>query len=168
MIMNRHLRENILIMLTFLIAMALMILPLPHWALYARPQWVFVVLLFWLIYAPRKVGPFIAWCIGLYVDLLMGDLLGEHALIFVLFSYVVQRYLRVIQAMPVWQQTLAVGVGTFLCITLELLLLKLTHTPVLNWSMLLSVIANMVVWPWLYFLCRDVRPTHDYRLLHSR
>ena len=119
MIMNRHLRENILIILTFLIAMALMILPLPHWALYARPQWVLVVLIFWLIYAPRKIGPFIAWCIGLYVDLLMGDLLGEHALIFVLFSYVVQRYLRVIQAMPVWQQTLAVGVGTFLCVMLE-------------------------------------------------
>ena len=164
MIINRHLRENLLIVTTFLIAMSLMILPLPSFALYAKPQWVFVVLLFWLIFSPKKIGPISAWCVGLYVDLLMGDVLGEHALIFVLFAYVVQRFLRFIQVMPVWQQMVGVGMATFFSVVTQVVILKLTSSLLLSWQLLFPIIINMLIWPWLYFLCRDSRPAYDYRL----
>lgn len=168
MIINRGLRENLFIMITFFIAAIAMILPVPVWAMYVKPQWVFVVLLFWLMYVPRKIGPLTAWCVGLYVDLLMGNVLGEHALIFVLVTYVVQKFLRLFQAMPLWQQMLCVGLFTFIVMCLEWVFLRQLNFSVMHWQMLLPVLANMIVWPWLYFLCRDVRPKHDYRLLHSR
>ena len=166
MIVNRHFKENSVIVITFLVALILMVLPQPMWMDYAKPQWVFVVLLFWLMHAPRKIGPNSAWCIGLYVDLLMGDVLGEHALVFVIFTYFVQHFLRIIQAMPLWQQVLGVGLAGLINISIELSFMKLGGVYIVNWPMFLPVIANMVIWPWLYFLCRDIRPRHDYSLMH--
>lgn len=144
-----------------------MIVPQPMWMIYAKPQWVFVVLLFWLIQAPNKIGPTIAWLIGLYVDLLMGDVLGEHAFVFVIFAYFLQRFLRVFQAMPLWQQVLSVGFASALNVTAQYVFMKFSGVSLFNWHMFLPVVANMVIWPWLYFLCRDVRPKHDFSLMHS-
>lgn len=168
MILNRVLRENTLIILTLIIAMVLSILPQPAWAANARPQWVYVVLLFWLAYVPHKIGPFMAWLLGLYVDLLLGTVLGEHAFIFVLTTYFIQRWLRFIEALPLWQQTLGVGVLSGFYILVTALFAKWQGGLVWHWQLLLPLVANMVVWPWLYFLCRDVRPRYDYTLLNTK
>lgn len=168
MMMNRTLRENALIIVTLLIAMVLSILPQPVWAATARPQWVFVVLLFWLVYVPQKIGPILAWCLGLYVDLLLGTVLGEHALIFVLVTYLVQRWLRFIEAMPLWQQILGVGVFSACYVLITALFTKWQGGLVWHWQLLLPILANMMIWPWLYFLCRDVRPRYDYTLLNTK
>lgn len=167
MIVNRHLKENIFIMLTFAMALVLMILPQPSWMADAKPQWVFVVLLFWLMHAPRKIGPTIAWFVGLYVDLLLGDVLGEHALIFVVFTYFVQRFLRMLQALPLWQQILMVGGSGLLNIVVQIAFMKFNGVYLFNMHMLLPALANMIIWPWLYLICRDVRPKHDFGLMHS-
>lgn len=167
MIVNRHLKENIYIVLSFAIALILMILPQPSWMAEAKPQWVFVVLLFWLMHAPRKIGPTIAWFIGLYVDLLFGDVLGEHALIFVVFTYFVQHFLRILQALPLWQQVLMIGISGLLNILIQIVFMKFNGVYLFNIHMLLPALANMIVWPWLYLICRDVRPKHDFGLMHS-
>jgi rod shape-determining protein MreD len=168
MIVNKNLKENIFIIVTFFVALVLMILPQPEWMASAKPQWIFVVLLFWLMHAPRKIGPTIAWLVGLYVDLLMGNILGEHALIYVLFTYFIQRFMRTVQAMPLWQQILGVGLAGVINSGIQIIFLKLGGALILNWHMLLPAVANMVVWPWLYLSCRDIRPKHDYSLMHSR
>lgn len=167
MIVNRHLKENFFIVVTFFIAFVLMVLPQPTWMAYAKPQWVFVVLLFWLMHAPRKIGPTVAWCIGLYMDLLMGTVLGEHALIYVVFTYVIQRFMRVVQAIPLWQQILGIGMAGVINMAVQVVFLRFNGVHVLSWAMLLPAVANMIVWPWLYLSCRDVRPKHDYSLMHS-
>ncbi len=166
MIVNHHFKENIFIVVTFLAAFIFMVLPQPTSMDYMKPQWVFVVLLFWLIHTPRKIGPTIAWFIGLYVDLLLGNILGEHAFIFVVFAYFIQHFLRVIQAIPLWQQVLGVGLAGTLNIGLQLIFLKFTGVHIVNWHIMLPVLADMIIWPWLYFLCREARPKHDYRLTH--
>lgn len=166
MIVNRHLKENIFICVTFLMALVFTVLPQPAWMANARPQWVFVVLLFWLIQAPRKIGPTIAWLIGLYVDLLVGDVLGEHALLFVIVTYFVQRFLRMVQAMPLWQHVLAVGFLGLINVAFGFMFMRLGGVAIFSWQVLLPAVANMVVWPWLYLLCRDVRPKHDFSLMH--
>lgn len=167
MMMNRRLRENILIILSFAIALVLMVLPQPSWMAQAKPQWVFVVLLFWLMQAPNKIGPVVAWCVGLYVDLLMGDALGMHALVFVMFTYGVQRFLRMLQALPLWQQILMVGMASLLNVVMQLILMRLSGLFAFSMEMLLPAVANMIIWPWLYLICRDVRPRHDFRLMHT-
>jgi rod shape-determining protein MreD len=164
MMVNRQLKENIWIIASLLIAMVLAIMPQPVWAMYARPQWIFVVLLFWMVMVPQKLGPVFSFLLGLYLDILTGTLLGQHAFVFVIATYSVQRFLRVIQGMPVWQHMLLVGFFSLVNTMIALLFARWQGGAVWHWQMLLPAIMNMLIWPWLYFLCRDVRPTHGYTI----
>ena len=166
MIVNRQLKIYTAVLITFSIALVLSCLPMPSWVSYARPQWVFVVLLFWLIYTPQKVGPLSAFILGFIVDLLMGNVLGEHALIFVLFTYFIQKCLRYIQGMPLWQQMLGLGVCTLVNLGLQYGFLRMMGIHEIGGHLLLPAVSNMVIWPWLYFLCKDVNPRDSYQLMH--
>ena len=166
--MHSSLHENVLITFTFAVALILTVLPLPHWIVFARPEWVFILLLFWLMHAPHKIGPIIAWFLGLYMDLLLGTVLGMHALIYVVFAYIIQKFLRGIQAMPLWQCVLGVGFCTFLSIVVQCFFLYSIEKVSIHSQVFLPVLTSMLFWPWLYFLCRDVRSYGEYRLMHTR
>lgn len=168
MIINYQLRQNLTIVITFLIGMLLTIIPFPTWAIEARPQWIWVILIFWLTYAPRKIGPGIAWFIGLYTDLLLGTVLGEHALLFVIVAYVIQRFLSIVQALPFWQKLLALGFITLLSMIIQGVFLKLMGLAEFQGTLLLPVISTMLVWPFLYILCGNPKAAYDYRLTRFR
>ena len=51
------------------------------------PDFVALVLVFWGIHQPRKVGIGIAFCMGLLMDVHDATLLGENALAYTLLSY---------------------------------------------------------------------------------
>ncbi len=51
------------------------------------PDFVALVLLFWNVHQPRKVGMGIAFFLGLLMDVHNASLLGEHALAYTLLSY---------------------------------------------------------------------------------
>src|SRR3990167_6870506 len=101
-------REAILIAFTFLIAMMLAILPLPPWIVWFRPSWTLMILLFWLIAMPYRVGIIIAFIVGLFLDLLTGTILGQHALVLTIIAYLVVRLHTQVRSLPLWQQTLLV------------------------------------------------------------
>ena len=162
--MSYHFRQNITIVITFLLALLLSIAPLPVWLMEVSPQWVWVVLIFWLTYAPQKIGPGIAWCIGLYMDLLLGTVLGEHALLFVLVAYIIQRFLAVVLAIPFWQKMLGLGVVTFISIIIQQLFSQLMGVAEFHGLLLWSVLTTMLVWPFLYLFSRNSKPAYNYQL----
>ena len=51
------------------------------------PDFFALVLLFWNIRQPRKVGIGAAWCFGTIIDVHASSVLGEHALAYTLLSY---------------------------------------------------------------------------------
>ncbi len=61
------------------------LLPWRQWP--GVPDFVALVLLFWNIHQPRKVGIGIAFALGLLMDVHDANLLGEHALAYTLLSY---------------------------------------------------------------------------------
>ena len=144
-----------LIILTFFIAMALDILPLPMWAQWLRPDWVLLVLIFWVLTSPEHVGVGLAFLLGLILDLLDASLLGEHALAFVCTIYIVSKLQRRWMFFPMIQQ--------MALIFMLLLIYKLVIFAVqgfvaelpssfLYW---VSIIVSVVLWPWLFALLRD-------------
>lgn len=76
------------IVLSLVLASVLAIVPLPHWLVLWRPEWVALVLVYWVIALPHRVGLISAWAIGLLFDVLKGTLLGLNALVFTLFAYI--------------------------------------------------------------------------------
>ena len=72
-----------LIVLTIVTALAANFIPLPSGDLQLRPDFCALVLLYWGIYQPRRVGFTIAFLLGLLVDLADASLFGQHALAYV-------------------------------------------------------------------------------------
>jgi rod shape-determining protein MreD len=70
---------------TLLAALALKLLPLGR--ITALPDLLAVVLVFWNVHQPRRVGIGLAFAFGLLVDVNDGAVLGQHALAYTLLSY---------------------------------------------------------------------------------
>ena len=102
-------RNAWLLPVSLLAALVLGLLPLPVWLQPFRPNWLALVLVYWLIEAPDRVGLGIAFLMGLAVDITFGSLLGEHALRLVTMAFIVQRFRAQLRFFPVSQQALAVA-----------------------------------------------------------
>ena len=72
--------------LTLLLAFALNVLPLGRQP--AMPDFLALVLVFWNVHQPRRVGVGVAFVFGLLTDVHAGALLGQHALAYTLLSFV--------------------------------------------------------------------------------
>lgn len=147
-------QHMIVIALTLLSAFVLTILPLPKWIVWWRPMWVFMVLLFWMIMEPDYVGVGVSFIVGLWVDLLLGTLLGQHALLFSIVAYFALTFQIQIRNFPLWQQTIVVLSLGFLILLLQCLVLGIIGQST-NGRYWLPVLSTALFWPWLYFLLRE-------------
>lgn len=73
--------------IVFSLALAFLLNLLPWGKLIGIPDFVAIVLLFWNIHQPRKVGMGIAFVLGILMDVHSASLFGEHALAYTLLSY---------------------------------------------------------------------------------
>lgn len=79
---------------TLTLAVLLTELPWDGWALSLRPDFILVVVLFWVLHQPARVGFGIAFMLGLLADFQDGVVFGQHAIAYVLGVYLVL-FLRV-------------------------------------------------------------------------
>lgn len=146
------------IYLSILVALMLTILPLPQWAEHYRPEWAALVLIYWCMALPQRVGVGTGWLVGLLLDVLKGGLLGEHALGLAVVAYVTLNLHQRIRVFPLWQQAITV-----------LVLLALYQLLVLwfdgiasghagrDWTYWMPSVVSTILWPWVFVLLRDVR-----------
>jgi rod shape-determining protein MreD len=73
--------------IAFSLAAAFVLNFLPWGRTVGIPDFVALVLLFWNIHQPRKVGMGIAFILGILMDVHDASLFGEHALAYTLLSY---------------------------------------------------------------------------------
>ncbi len=147
-----------LIALSFLVAIVLTILPLPHWAVWLRPQWVLAVLLFWVLTSSEQSGIATAWVIGILMDLVTGTPLGLQAFVFVVLSYGVLRLRTIIEHLPIWQQASAIGVFVFLNGLLQGMGLSWMGHGAHIGLHTLSAITTTLIWPWIFSALNQLRP----------
>ncbi|HEX4045872.1 MAG TPA: rod shape-determining protein MreD [Gammaproteobacteria bacterium] len=146
-----------IILVSFFIAMILVLLPMPDWAVWYRPAWVLLILIYWAMVLPQYVNVGVAWFIGIFVDLLTGTLLGEHALAYIVVIYFVNRMAIRLNMSPLLQQ----GVSILFFVLLYQFILYciqgfIGELPTSHFYWISSV-TSMLLWPWLVVLMRDCR-----------
>ena len=159
---SSRLKHFILIGLTILIGMMLLILPLPQFAVWFRPTWVFMVLIFWMIQIPHRVGVGIAWFVGLWLDLLTGTMFGLHAFVLAVIAYFILKFQVQIHSFPLWQQTLLVMVLAVAYLALQYWILVLGGASPDTWKYWLPIVTTTLLWPWVYILLKDFQ--HRFKL----
>ena len=70
-----------------------------------KPLLTLIALIYWNMALPNKVGILEALLFGLIMDLLNGSVFGLHALLFVLITYICQRFFYQFRVSPIWQQS---------------------------------------------------------------
>lgn len=140
-----------------LAALVLALLPMPEWASAFRPEWVLLVLVYWCMALPNRIGIGACWALGLVLDVLKGTLLGQHALAFALVGWLVVRLHLQIRVFPLWQQTLTIaaflGIYEFLMFWIDGISGHAV-APEDRWA---PVITSALLWPWVFVILRDLR-----------
>ena len=72
---------------TLIAALLANLLPWSGWALWIKPDFVALVLLFWCIEQPRRIGFTRACLLGLLMDVADGSLFGQHALAYSILAF---------------------------------------------------------------------------------
>lgn len=79
-----------------------------------RPDLLSLLLIFFVVYDPRRIHMEMAWLSGLIVDLLSGSPLGLNALSLALQVYLIASQFRRFGIFARWQQVIVVGLVNFL------------------------------------------------------
>ena len=145
------------IVFTFIVALLLTIVPLPEWARYARPDWVGLVLIYWCLALPDRVGVITGWFAGLLVDLVTGTILGQHALSLTIVAYLTQRLHLRIRLFPLLQQAFTVMVLLILHQLLALWISRIIGRPGVPWYFWTPSLLGMLLWPIIHVLLRNMR-----------
>jgi rod shape-determining protein MreD len=156
MSLNKH-KGGWIIVFSFVIAMMLMAMPLPEWAISWRPSWVAIVLIYWCMALPDRVGIGIGWLLGLLLDVQQGTVLGQNALGLAIIAYITLITYQRMRMYPLTQQAVLVCLYLLLYEVISLWIRGIIGVPPDNWTYWMPAFTSMLLWPWLFIVLRDVR-----------
>ncbi|MGR9116757.1 MAG: rod shape-determining protein MreD [Gammaproteobacteria bacterium] len=122
-----------------------------------NPDWILLVLIYWTLAVPDRVGIFNGWFIGLLTDVLTGRMLGQHALTYSLVVYMCLKLHKRLRQYPIIQQ----GLFIFFCLLSSQLIIfwientqNATRFQAHFW---LPIISGTLCWPLVYSSLRLLR-----------
>jgi rod shape-determining protein MreD len=154
-------RGGWVILLTVVFAMVLSVAELPahtaDWLTWLRPNWLVLVVFYWVMALPHRIGLIAAWTVGLFVDVLHGDLLGVNAITLAALTYVtwslherLRMHTKIQQATVLLVLALAAEIGR-----------HAVHMVTMHAELTLAVVVpalmTAVLWPPAYLILRWIR-----------
>ncbi len=133
------------ITISLALAFMLNLLPWGHWV--GVPDFVAVVLVFWSIHQPRKVGIGVAFCMGLLMDVHDATLLGENALAYTLLSYFAIMIHRRVLWFPSGVQALHILPLLLVTQMVQLLVRVLVSGKFPSWFYFAESFSTALLWP---------------------
>lgn len=158
-----HHQGGWIIFLSFVAALMLTLAPLPDWAVYWRPEWVSIVLIYWCMALPERVGVGVGWVAGLFLDVVHGAVMGQYAMALALVAYFTLSLHQRMRIYPVAQQALVVLMlilfQQLLVIWVKGIIGQSPHS-LRYW---IPSLTTMLLWPWLFVILRDLRRRYRVR-----
>jgi rod shape-determining protein MreD len=144
---------------SLLVALFLGLLPIPADLAGLKPFWLALVICYWLLETPERVGLGVAFGVGLAADLVHGTLLGEHALRLCMLSFIMLRFRPRLRFFTLGQQ--AVGAVLLNDRVVVLMIRGFSGEALPAPSFWLSPLVGLALWPWLFLALDGLR-------LHAR
>ena len=144
------------IVVTFFIGFYLAAIPMGRFEI-ARPDWIGMLIIFWVLVLPERFGIFVAFAIGLLFDTLAGTLLGLYGCIYATLAYTVLLLHARLNMYPLGQQALVVflllGITHIFSQWLKIWLMSYVSGELHIWPAL----SSAMVWPWVYGILRTLQ-----------
>jgi rod shape-determining protein MreD len=146
---------------TFLIAYVLATMPFPAWLHRARPEWLALVLIYWAIALPHRVGVYTGALLGIGLDVLEGVVLGQNALSLTVLSLISLFLYQRLRVFNLWQQCatvfIMIGINQILCQWV----LALQGLGDRSLWFLLPAFTSALFWPVILHLLRGLRRAYQ-------
>ena len=149
------------ILFSFIIALLLTTIPLPGLLTDWRPAWVAMMLIYWCIVLPERVGVGIAWLLGLILDVHTGALLGQNALGLAVVAYLTLRLHKQIRVFPPLQQSVLICVYLLVLQFFTLWIRGIIGVPPQHWSFWAPVASSMLMWPVFFYIMGGIRRKYN-------
>lgn len=133
--------------IAFSLAAAFLLNLLPWGGWVGIPDFVALVLVFWSIHQPRKVGIGVAFLMGLLMDVHDATLLGEHALSYTLLSYFAIMIHRRVLWFPIGTQALHILPLLLLMQAVQLVIRFIISHKYPGWFYFLESFVSVALWP---------------------
>lgn len=133
------------VLLTVVLALLFNVLPWKGLWLDLRPDFVALVLLYWSLYHPNRLGIGLAWAVGLVADVGDASLLGQHALAYTFLAFGGSVLNRRLQMFELREQTAQV----FGVLAMTYGIYALVHWQVngyVAWTYFLGCVTSALFW----------------------
>ena len=151
--------------LTLLAGMVLAVIPVPQQAPaeigFVRPDWVAMILLYWIIALPHRFGMVFAWLIGFCMDILLGSLMGQHALSYLFIAWITINIYQRLRMFMIWQQAVLMFVLLGLNRLINFQVENITGFAEWSFWMLMPALSGGLLWPWVFLVLRYFRRSFD-------
>ena len=145
------------ILLSFIAAYVLAVLPLPQWLLWGRPEWVALTLIYWTIALPHRVGMMTGLLLGVGLDVLEGAVLGQNAFALVVVALLSMLLYQRLRVYSLWQQAgvvfVLIGINQLICQWVQ----SLEGAAINSQAFLLPAVSSALLWPVVLLTLRGVR-----------
>jgi rod shape-determining protein MreD len=135
---------------TLLAALMCNLIPSGRWA--GVPDVLAVVLVFWNVHQPRRVGVGAAFVFGLFMDVHQGALLGQHALAYTLLSFLAITVHRRLLWFTVASQAVQIVPLFVVAHAVSLIVRMVAGAGFPGWSLLVAPLLESLMWPVAAFL----------------
>jgi rod shape-determining protein MreD len=111
------------------------------------PDILAIVVVFWNVYQPRRVGLVLAFVLGLALDVHESALLGQNALSYVVLSSMAIAVQRRLLWFPLREQALQIAPLFVLASLLEWVTRLIVQDALPHWSQLFAPLMQAALWP---------------------
>jgi rod shape-determining protein MreD len=158
-------RGGWVILLSVIVALLLSVVHLPQstpdWLAWLRPNWLLLVVFYWVMALPHRLGMITAWVIGLFADVLHGEALGVNAFALAGITYLtwslyerLRMYTRAQQALLL---LLLATLFELVLLTSQLLTLGLSFSWPGLFRALVAAFMTALLWPPVFLILRWLR-----------
>jgi rod shape-determining protein MreD len=150
------------IVFSFIAAALLNMLPATSWPMWARPDFVALLVLYWCIEQPERVGFGSAFLLGLLMDVADGAFFGQHALAYSILAYAAILLHRRVRMFPATSQVIQIVPLLLLNDLIVLAIRMLAGADFPGYRYFLGSLVAGVFWPVISLLLKiPQRPKTD-------
>ena len=146
-----------LIPASIVVAFILQIMPMPGFIDVYRPDWLLLILCYWTMALPNRVGVGMTAICGVVLDVLYGTSLGVHSFAMAIPVYLVAANYQRFRNYSVVQQAIMIFIlSMFYHMLVYWLQYWLTGVQ-FRFEFLWPVVTSVFLWPWLFWFLRRYR-----------
>ncbi|MGB1905675.1 MAG: rod shape-determining protein MreD [Spongiibacter sp.] len=122
------------------------IYPLHDSLAWSRPDWLLLILMFWLLAVPEHVGIVLCWVCGFIQDILLGVVIGQNAFSLAVIAYIVQVSYQQLRMFSVRKQAALIGLLELFRILVDQWAQNINGVAHTHWLIFLPTLTTALMW----------------------